>query len=170
MEYIQKKQQIFTVILTNKTIQLSLLYLLLFSIPFILKGPQILLGSIINFLLIIGASQYRLKKVIPALLLPSIATYLYGMLFGGATIFLLYLIPYIFISNFIYVFVFKTIKREYVNILLASILKALFLFAFAYLLYRTVGLPKIFLTSMGVIQLLTAIIGGGVASRIVKTS
>lgn len=168
MIYIQKKEQFLEKILTNRLLQLSLFYTLLFLIPFVLKGPQLLLGSLINFLFIIGVSQFKLKEITPALLLPSIATYSYGLLFGGATVFLTYLIPFIFISNLIYILVFKNIKREYINIFLASLVKAIFLFLCTYILFKTIGLPKTFLISMGMIQFFTAIIGGGIASRIAK--
>jgi hypothetical protein len=146
--------------LENRYLQLSLLYGLSFSIPFLLRGPQLLVGSLLNFLFILAISRYKFKEILPALLLPSVAVYSYGVLFGGATSFLLYLIPVITFGNIIFVISFQKIKSKYLNIIFAAILKSFFLFSLTYILFKTIGLPQIFLTTMGITQLITAIIGG----------
>ena len=166
MEEIQIKKLSF---LENKYLQLSLFYLLAFSVPFLLKGPQILVGSLVNFLFILAISQYKFKEIAPALLLPSMASYSYGLLFGGATNFLLYLIPVITIANAIYVLSFKKIGIKYVNVLIAAGLKALFLFGCTYLLVNAIGLPELFLTAMGITQFVTACVGGLLASLVINT-
>ncbi|MHC1716788.1 MAG: hypothetical protein AB9915_02825 [Candidatus Dojkabacteria bacterium] len=155
-------------ILTNKYLQLSLLYILAFSIPFLLKGPQLLVGSLINFLLILSISQFKFKEIFLVFFLPSIAVYTYGVLFRGATNFLLYLIPCISISNAIYAYSYKNLKFGDFNIIFSSILKTLFLFTCTYILFKSSLLPQIFLTSMGLIQLVTAITGGIVAHSLVR--
>ncbi|KUK76129.1 MAG: Putative Fe-only hydrogenase [candidate division WS6 bacterium 34_10] len=165
MEEIQIKKLTF---LENKYLQISLLYILAFSIPFLLRGPQLLVGSLVNFLFILAISQYKFKEIAPALLLPSIASYSYGLLFGGATNFLLYLIPVITIANAIYVLSFKQIETKYVNVLIAGALKALFLFGCTYLLVKTIGLPELFLTAMGITQFITACVGGLFASVVIN--
>ncbi len=157
-----------TEILTNKYFQLTLLYIIAFTIPFLLKGPQLLVGSSINFLLILSASQFKFKGILPALFLPSISSYLYGALFGGATNFLLYLIPVIAIANGIYVYTYKNLKYNNWNILLASLFKTFFLFLCVYILFRLSILPQIFLTTMGIIQLATALIGGITAQSVIS--
>jgi hypothetical protein len=165
MEEMQIKKLTF---LENKSLQISLLYVLAFSIPFLLRGPQLLVGSLVNFLFIIAISQYKFKEIAPALLFPSIASYSYGLLFGGATNFLLYLIPVIAISNAIYVLSFKKIETKYLNVFIAAAFKALFLFGCTYLLVRTIGLPELFLTAMGITQFITASVGGLFASVIIN--
>lgn len=158
MEQIQKQEV--KHILLNENLQVAGIYLLSFSIPFLLKQPQLLIGSIINFILIFSVSKYNIKKIIPVLFLPSIASLLNGVLFGHFTIYLAYLIPFIVISNLIYVLSFKYIKIKYLNVCVAALLKACFLFSCAYILFNTIHIPEIFLTTMGLIQLYTALIGG----------
>lgn len=159
-----------TEILTNKYFQLTLLYIIAFTIPFLLKGPQLLVGSSINFLLILSISQFKFKEILPALFLPSISSFIYGTLFGGATNFLLYLIPIIVIANGIYVYTYKNFKYNHLNIIVASILKASFLFICVYILFKLSILPQIFLTTMGIIQLTTALIGGITAHSLIALS
>lgn len=167
MELLQK--QTLKSILLNENIQLSVVYVLAFTIPFILKQPQLLIGSIINFILIYSISKYDLKKILPLLFVPSIATLLNGVLFGTFTIYLVYLIPFIAISNLIYVLSFKYIHIKYLGIMAASLVKACFLFSCAYILFNTIHIPEIFLTTMGIIQLYTALIGGILASIIINS-
>ena len=165
MEEIQIKKLTF---FENRYLQISLLYILAFSIPFLLRGPQLLVGSLVNFLFILAISQYKFKEIAPALLLPSIASYSYGLLFGGATNFLLHLTPVITIANAIYVISFKQIETKYLNVLIAAALKALFLFGCTYLLVRTIGHPELFLTAMGITQFITATVGGLFASVVIN--
>jgi hypothetical protein len=167
MEEIQIKRFSF---LENRYLQLSLLYVLVFSVPFLLRGPQLLVGSLVNFLFILAISQYKFKEIVPALLLPSIASYSYGLLFGGATNFLLYLIPIISIGNAIYVLTFKKIETKYANVLIGAGLKSLFLFGCTYILVETIGLPGLFLRAMGITQFVTASVGGLLASVIINSS
>ena len=168
MQLLEKRYNLDS-ILRNETVQLSLLYFLAFSIPFILKGPQLLVGSLINFLLLTGFSSFKYKKILPILFLPSLASYVYGVLFGSATNFLLYLIPFIAIANGIYVYIYKKFNNSSVAIVLASFLKAIFLFGCTYILFKTIGLPSVFLTSMGVIQFYTALIGGITAHMVISS-
>jgi hypothetical protein len=107
-------------------------------------------------ILLMGVTRFPLKKVFPILFLPSITSYVYGLLLGSATPFLLYLIPFISISNFIYISLFEKIENRYLKILLPSITKAAFLYTTTYVLYLNIGLPKVLLTSMGIMQLITA--------------
>jgi len=155
-------------LLENKYLQLSLLYILSFSIPFLLKSPQLLVGSLVNFVLILSITQFKFKEVVPALVLPSISAYTYGLLFGGATNLLLYLIPFIVIGNAIYVLVYKNIKVSHLRVFLAAFFKASFLFICTYILFKTVGLPKMFLSTMGISQFVTAIVGGFFANTVIQ--
>lgn len=167
MEELQKQN--LRQILLNENLQIILISLVAFIIPFVIKQPQLLIGSIINFLLILSISKYSFKKILPILFLPSIASLLNGVLFGSFTIYLLYLIPFIVLSNVIFVLSFKYIKYKYINVGIASLLKACFLFSCAYILFRTIHIPEIFLTTMGLIQLYTALIGGILASVIINS-
>lgn len=155
-------------VLVNRYLQLSLLFILSFLIPFLLKGPQLLTGTLINFLLIIGISQFKLKQILPILIIPSLSAYLSQTLFGTVTIYLLYLIPFIAISNFLFVFLYSKIKNKGSAIIISSVSKAAFLFLSTVLLLNLISLPNIFLTTMGIIQLYTAILGSTLATITVK--
>jgi len=159
----------------EENIQLVILSAIGFFLSFILGHPQILVGVLVNAMLIIGATYLKGHKLLPLILLPSLGVLTAGVIFGTYTIFLLYMIPLIWVGNAIYVYVYKhfnmnqnRLKNNFFGIGVASIVKAAFLFGFAFLLVQLSILPAVFLTAMGVLQLVTALIGGVVAIGIVK--
>lgn len=167
MEILQK--QSLKHIILNENLQIVSIGFIAFLIPFVLKQPQIIIGTVVNFLLIFSISKYSFKKILPILFLPSIASLLNGVLFGSFTIYLLYLIPFIILSNVIFVLSFKYIKYKYLNVGIAALLKACFLFSCAYILFKTIHIPEIFLTTMGLIQLYTALLGGILATVLINS-
>jgi len=169
MELIKKEELKFKELILNEKLQLGVLSLSLFAIPFFFKSPQLVIGTIVNFLLVLSFSKFGLKRMFLAFFLPSIATYLSGTIFGGATVFLLYIMPFIILSNFLYTFLFQKIKVKGLNILISSGSKAMFLFLSAFVLYKTVGLPALFLTTMGMTQFFTAFMGGTLAFFFLKS-
>ena len=153
----------------NTTIQTIFFLILLFFIPFLLGGPQLLVGSIINFLLIIIALKYKnYLAIVPMLMLPSIATSLRGMVFWPFTIFIVYMMPAIWIGNFILIYAIQHIKNQRISMLVWWVLKTIFLFIVAYILVQLWVLPTIFLKAMGVFQLVTVMIAGVVALGFIK--
>ena len=138
-------------------------------VPLLFRHPQLLVGSIVNFMLVMAAINIRgWKKIIPLIVLPSVSAAVGGYLFGPFTIFLVYLIPVIWIGNAILVFVFKylyvTKRWNYVITLpVAAALKAGFLFVTASLLIYLSVIPPIFAMAMGIMQIVTAMIAGGLA-------
>ncbi len=142
--------------------QYILLSSILFFIPILLPDSQIITGSIINFCLIFIAFNYKKTKLIPAILLPSIANLLKGAMFGSFTPFLLIVLPAIWIGNFSLIFSLRYffIKKFpiYINLLLSIIIKALLIFAITLLINQFVDLPKAILNSMGIMQFATAFI------------
>lgn len=160
---VQREENIFS----NQYIQIAILFCSLILIPFVLDKSQYLTGTLVNMLLALGITKFGIKKVWPMILLPSLSTYLHGVIFGGATHFLIYLIPFIILANLIYSILFKNIKKGILNVLIASVLKAGFLFLVAYIMNKVIGLPEIFLTTMGVMQLITALSGGFIAYTII---
>lgn len=153
-------KQTFKTFLINKQFQLWSIYALTFFVPFIFKQPQLLIGSVVNLLLIFTISKFGIKKTLPLIFLPSLASLLNGTLFSTFTPYLLYMIPFIAIANLIFILSFKYIKIRYLRIVIPALLKASFLFSCAYILVNTIHIPQIFLTTMGEIQFFTAIIGG----------
>jgi len=133
----------------------------LFFIPFLLGGPQLLIGSIINLLLIFVALKYKnYYAIIPMMMLPSIATSLRGFVFGPFTIFLVYMIPAIWLGNFVLIYTIQHIKTQRLSILVGGFLKTICLFVVAYILVTLWILPTIFLKTMGMFQLITVMIAG----------
>ena len=155
--------------MTTKTVALSkaslfsldvILPALAFSIPFLVAGPQLLTGTVVNTLLFLSASRASKKTAITTALLPSIGALLNGLVFGKFTPFLLYFLPFIWISNLILISIFQNNSRPVFGILSASIVKSLFLFIIAFVFFRLSVVPQIFLTAMGIFQLTTAVLGG----------
>jgi hypothetical protein len=164
LKRITKSENTFLSILNTEWLQITLLTVLSISAPLLIKSPQILVGSIVNFVLFFSAKRYGFKKTLPTIFLPSLFAYSSNVLFKGATPFLLYFIPVIFLGNSVYVLLSKYIKSSVGSVILASVCKSLLLYIFAFVLVNELGLPKLFLTSMGVMQLYTAIVGGSLAS------
>ncbi|EKD67589.1 MAG: hypothetical protein ACD_48C00324G0003 [uncultured bacterium] len=136
-------------------------FVLAFVIPLLFNGSQIITGSIINTLLFISAAKLS-KRTLPFMaVIPSLGAVSNGILFGPFTIYLVYFLPFIWIGNYLLMYITKTH-----NMWIASFIKSIFLFLIAYVFVSLHIVPKIFLTAMGVIQLGTALIGGIAASAI----
>jgi hypothetical protein len=146
--------------LKKEWLQITFFTLLSISAPLIIKSPQILVGSIVNFSLFLSSKRLGFKKTLPSILLPSLIAYSSNILFEGATHFLIFFVPVIFIGNSIYVLLNQYIKNSFFSILFSSVCKSVLLYIFAFVFVNEVGLPNIFLSSMGVMQLITAVIGG----------
>jgi hypothetical protein len=146
--------------LKKEWLQITFFTLLSISAPLIIKSPQILVGSIVNFSLFLSSKRLGFKKTLPSILLPSLIAYSSNILFEGATHFLIFFVPVIFIGNSIYVLLNQYIKNSFFSILFSSVCKSVLLYIFAFVFVNEVGLPNMFLSSMGVMQLITAVIGG----------
>jgi 4-hydroxybenzoate polyprenyltransferase len=173
-EYVDKlyNESLFSVSIIEENIQMIFYSLLAFFLPYFLGHPQWLVGIIVNAYLILGATYLKGYKLLPAILLPSIGVMMAGLIFGSYTIFLLYLIPFIWIGNAIYAYAYKHLQFVKMNklfsIIGASGLKTAFLFLSALLLVTLGMIPALFLTAMGVLQLVTALAGGVVAIGIIN--
>lgn len=139
-----------------------------FFLPLMIGHPQIVVGVLVNSLLITSTLNIKGYKLLPIIIAPTLGAFSRGILFGPFTIFLLYMIPFIWIGNSILVFTFKSLnlnkkKNYWITLLIGSAAKAAFLFGIAYLLVSLKILPVLFLTTMGIFQFYTAILGGIVA-------
>jgi|AntAceMinimDraft_8_1070364.scaffolds.fasta_scaffold53371_2 hypothetical protein len=147
----------------------SILYALIAVLtPFLLGHNQILTGTIVNTMLVLAALNLKTYKILPIMILPSIATLSIGLLFGSLTPYLVWMILPIWAGNFLLVYVIKTLylhlkKNKWMTAIVASIMKAAFLFLVAMILVLTQGMPAVFLTAMGGMQLITALLGAFVA-------
>ncbi len=145
--------------------------LLSFFVPFLIGHPQILIGSLVNFFLIRTAQYFDAKYVLAIVFLPSLGVYSTGILFSNLTTHLLYFIPFIWISNLLFIYIYKQeviFKKNnpYLSSIKTSFAKAGLLFLVAVIFVFAFNFSQIFLLTMGVIQLITAIIGSFLSSAI----
>jgi len=152
----------------NENVELIIYIFLGFFIPLFFSHPQIITGALVNAFLILSALHFKGYKSLYLVFIPSIAALLRGVLFGPFTIFLVYMLPFIWIGNTILILIFKKMfvvegKNYFVVLLIASLLKALFLFIMAYILFSFSLVPKLFLTAFGIMQFITACLGGVIA-------
>jgi hypothetical protein len=170
------------------------LSILSFFVPFSFGHPQWLVGTIVNTCLFLAAVflsrcpantghrgssiSEKLKSgpkkylyFLPMVILPSLGVLARGIIFGPFTFFLVYLLPFIWLSNLILILTFKALfsKAKYIpSVFFASVVKFLFLFAVANICFNFHLVPKLFLQTMGSFQLLTALSGGLISWIIFK--
>jgi len=139
-----------------------------FSIPFLFLHEQLFVGTAVNAALILAALNVRGMRLLPIIVLPSLALLIGGVAFGTDTSFLVRMMPFIWLGNAALVWSIKEFylekkKSKWVSLGIGATAKAGFLFASAFALFSFGFLPVIFLTSMGIYQFATAITGGIVA-------
>ncbi|MFH1836419.1 MAG: hypothetical protein ABH851_09550 [Methanobacteriota archaeon] len=148
----------------NQVVEMYGLAFMGFLIPFLTGHPQLLVGVCVNALIIRSALSMSTARALPVLVTPSLGALARGIIFGPYTVYLVYLIPFIWTGNFILfqAFRYRLLKKwSYPQTILGgAALKAGFLFSSAYLLYSIDLIPKVFLTVMGAMQFTTAIIAG----------
>jgi len=138
------------------------LYSLAFIIPFVFSSPQLVTGTIINCLLFLSVARLSKNELLPLIVLPSLGAIAHGVLFGPQNVFLYYFLPFIWVGNYVLIFLFSSLKSQpyAIRVVISSIGKYLILQLFAQIYYRAHIVPAVFLSSMGYIQLITALLGG----------
>lgn len=139
------------------------LSILSFFIPFSLGQPQWLVGTIVNACLFLSAVFLPRKFILPIVIFPSLGILTRGLVFGPFTPFLLYFLPFIWLSNFILVFIFIKLftRLKYItSVFFSALAKFLFLLIIANIYFGFHIVPKLFLQAMGLSQFLTALAGG----------
>jgi len=140
-----------------------LIYTIIFTIPLVLSGPQWITGTLVNYLLLMYAITFPKKNIILIAVLPSIAALGNSILFGLLTPFLLYFLPFIWIGNIVlmkfvrYCYPRKCLTRA---LFLSAATKSIIIFSAAAIYFHFEIVPRIFLYSMGIMQLYTAFAGG----------
>ncbi len=139
-----------------------------FFLPFLIGHPQIVVGIGVNAALILSALNVRGYKILPVIIFPSLGVLTKGLIFGPFTWFLVYMIPFIWVGNAVLVYAFKRLylhkeMNRWITLVIGSVAKMVFLFVTAFILVKLSVLPALFLTTMGVFQLYTALAGGTVA-------
>lgn len=160
--------QLFASTRLQETLFLFLLAGAGFLVPFLLGHNQLLVGSVVNAMLFSSAFFLRGRKILPLVLMPSLGAVAGGLLFGNLTVFLIYMVPFIWLGNLSLVFLVKLLnlrmKMNYwLGAVIASSAKALLLFSCAFALYSFGLVPALFLTAMGIMQLCTALAGSALA-------
>ncbi len=135
----------------------------------IASHSQLIVGSLVNTALILAAINVKgWKKIIGIITMPSLSTILSGYVFGTASVYMVYMIPAIWLGNFALIYAYKFImigKKQ--NYFLAGIIgiivKVLVIFgSFEILKVFEIFPSKIvnnLQTAMGITQLITAGIG-----------
>lgn len=141
-------------------------------------NSQLIVGSLVNTALIVCAINIKgWKKIVGIITMPSISTILSGTIFGTASIYMLYMIPAIWLGNFALIYAYKFIvlgKNK--NYFLAGIVGILIKVAIIFGGFELLNLFKIFpaklvdnlQVAMGVTQLITASLGMVIAFTIYK--
>ncbi len=144
----------------------------------IAKNSQIIIGSIVNTALIMTAINLNgCAKILGVVTMPSISTILSGYVFGSASTYMVYMIPAIWIGNFILVYLYKLLLLDKkLNYFLAGIAGVLLKVAVIFLFFNVLNLFNVFpeklvstlQNAMGLTQLITASIGVVIAFVIYK--
>ena len=133
------------------------------------KYQQIIVGSIVNMSLILTALYTKgTIKTIAIATLPSMSTILGGLLFKDITLYSKTMIPAIWIGNFSFILLYKTLyvnkKINYpVSSIIAIIVKAAIIYLGFTIMVNVMTVPELVKTtlntSMGMTQLITATSG-----------
>lgn len=141
-------------------------------------NSQLIVGSIVNTALVITALNIKgWTKILFIVTMPSISTILSGYVFKSASVYMVWMIPAIWVGNFALVYVFKYIilekkKNYFLATSLGIMCKVTIIFGFFMILKAFNIFPeKIILNlqkAMSIIQLITATIGCIVSYGIYK--
>lgn len=168
----------------NEIIQTIIIALLAFLVPtflaqllkavfgegnIIVNNSQLIIGSIVNTVLVVSALNLKgWSKIIPIVTMPSISTILSGYVFKSASVYMVYMIPAIWIGNFMLIVAFKYImlsnkKNYFLASLVGVICKVAVIFGFFIVLKAFNVFPEKLVSNlqnaMSIIQLITATIG-----------
>ncbi|MFH1094880.1 MAG: hypothetical protein V1728_01555 [Candidatus Micrarchaeota archaeon] len=151
----------------QENLEMAVYCVVCFFLPFFLS-EQLVLGTLVNAGLVLGALNLRGWKVLPVILLPSFGVLAAGLLFGSFTYHLVALIPAIWVGNALLVWAVKEFAlTKKMNRLLALGVgigsKVAWLFGITFALVSLGFVPAMFLTAMGPVQLYTAAAGSVLA-------
>lgn len=135
----------------------------------ITQNSQLIVGSVVNTALILAAINLKgWKKIVGIVTMPSVSTILSGYVFKSASVFMAYMIPAIWIGNFVLIYAYKKImvekkKNYFLAGVVGVILKVLVIFAgfellnvFGVFPQKLVGTLQ---TAMSTTQAITATVG-----------
>lgn len=132
-------------------------------------NSQLIVGTIVNAALVVSAINLKgWAKILGVVTMPSISTILSGYVFGTASVYMVYMIPAIWIGNFALIYSYKFLmlgknKHYFLAGIVGIIVKVAIIFA----LFNLNNLFGVFpeklvttlSTAMGTTQLITATLG-----------
>ncbi len=130
---------------------------------------QLITGSLVNATLFVAAGTIGLGAAVLLGLLPSV----YALLAGTLPAVAAPMLPFIMLSNILLVLIFSSFSKYnfWLRMFSAAFLKFIFLFSFSYLMVNFLFIGRmsgLVLTMFSWPQLITAIIGGGIAFVVLK--
>lgn len=142
------------------------------------QNSQLIVGSIVNTALIMTAINVKgWKNILGIVTMPSIATILGGYVFKSASVFMVYMIPAIWIGNFVLVYAYKWLmiskEKNYFLAGIVGVITKVAVIAAGFFILKAFGIfPDKMITTlqtaMTTTQLITASIGTVVAFAIYK--
>lgn len=139
------------------------------STSVISTNSQLIVGTIVNAALVVSAINLKgWAKILGVVTMPSISTILSGYVFGTASVYMVYMIPAIWIGNFALIYSYKFLmlgknKHYFLAGIVGIIVKVAIIFA----LFNLINLFGVFpeklvenlRNAMGMTQLITATLG-----------
>lgn len=144
----------------------------------ITQNSQLIVGTVVNTALVMAAVNLKgWKNILGVVTMPSIATILGGYVFKSASVFMVYMIPAIWIGNFVFVYAYKWLmlskEKNYFISGIVGIITKVAIIAAGFLLLKAFGIfpdkmVATLQTAMTTTQLITATIGSLIGFVIYK--
>lgn len=162
-----------------ENMEILLIYLLALLTPLILSHTnQYIVGTIVNASLIVaGINLKGYKKILGIVFMPSLSAILSGYILQVSSIYTVYMIPAIWIGNFLlitfykYLFVHKS-QNYIITSIVAIISKVLIIYIGFNILTKIIIIPQNISNqlslAMGVNQLITGVLGSLIALIFIK--
>ena len=139
------------------------------STSVISTNSQLIVGTIVNAALVVSAINLKgWAKILGVVTMPSISTILSGYVFGTASVYMVYMIPAIWIGNFALIYSYKFLMLgKNKHYFLAGIVGIIAKVAIIFALFNLINLFGVFpeklvenlRNAMGMTQLITATLG-----------
>jgi len=138
-----------------------------FILPFYIHN-QIVTGSLVNAGLLVSVSLFGMPTALGLCIVPSIIAFMRGLLpMAFAPI-----LPFIMMGNILFISIFNALpKNKIVGAVVASVAKFIFLYCMGQLFLSHIIVSNLLQKAslmMGWFQLITALLGAGVALSILK--
>lgn len=147
---------------------------------FLATNSQFVVGAIVNTCLIIaGINAKGLKKMLCVVFLPSISALLSGCVIHISAIYTVYMIPFIWVGNFLLLILFKYLfVHKNINYIITSVCAILAkcavifagynIFVYANVIPQNSKVAQVLFASMGINQIITAVLGSIIAFGLIK--